>query len=137
MRGGWDDKANQMIVDVGPLGCLFSSGHGHADLLSLQCAAAGQPCVVDAGNYCYTSEAEWREFFRSTAVHNTVMIDGHSQCETTGPFRWRWRPQVLLREWRSDPDFDFLDAEHNAYCNLGTPLCTGGACSSSSRATGW
>ena len=123
MRDGWHDEANQMIVDVGPLGCPISSGHGHADLLSLQCAVAGQPCVVDAGNYCYTSEAEWREFFRSTAVHNTVMIDGHSQCETTGPFRWRWRPQVLLREWRSNPDVDFLDAEHDAYCNLRGPRC--------------
>jgi hypothetical protein len=122
MRDGWDDTANQMVVDVGPLGCPISSGHGHADLLSLQCAVAGQPCVVDAGNYCYTSEAEWREFFRSTAVHNTVMIDGHSQCETTGPFRWRWRPQVLLREWRSNRDLDFLDAEHDAYCNLEDPV---------------
>jgi hypothetical protein len=122
MRDGWRDEANQMIVDVGPLGCPISSGHGHADLLSLQCAVAGQPCVVDAGNYCYTSEAEWREFFRSTAVHNTVMIDGHSQCETTGPFRWRWRPQVLLREWRSNRDVDFLDAEHDAYCNLQDPV---------------
>jgi hypothetical protein len=122
MRDGWHDKANQMIVDVGPLGCPISSGHGHADLLSIQCATAGQPCIVDAGNYCYTSDAEWRAFFRSTAAHNTVLIDGRSQCETTGPFRWRSRPQVLLREWRSDPDVDFLDAEHDAFCLLADPV---------------
>jgi heparinase II/III-like protein len=122
MRDGWHDEANQMIVDVGPLGCPVSSGHGHADLLSLQCATTGQPCVVDAGNYSYTSEGEWREYFRSTAAHNTVMIDGHSQCQTAGPFRWRGRPQVLLREWRSNSEVDFLDAEHDAFCNLSDPV---------------
>jgi hypothetical protein len=122
MRDGWDDGANQMIVDVGPLGCPVSSAHGHADLLSIQCGAAGQPYVVDAGNYCYTPEAEWRNFFRSTGAHNTVMIDGQSQCEPAGPFRWRRRPRVLLREWRSNPDLDFLDAEHDAFCNLSDPV---------------
>jgi hypothetical protein len=122
MRDGWHDQANQMIVDVGPLGCPVSSGHGHADLLSIQFATVGQPCVVDGGNYCYTSEVEWRDFFRSTAAHNTVMIDGRSQCEPAGPFRWRRRPQVLLREWRSNPELDFLDAEHDAFCNLSDPV---------------
>jgi Heparinase II/III-like protein/Heparinase II/III N-terminus len=122
MRSGWDDKANQLIIDVGPLGCPVSSGHGHADLLSIQCATGGQPRLIDAGNYCYTSDAEWRSFFRSTAAHNTVMIDGLSQCEPTGPFRWRHRPQVLLREWRSSPDLDFLDAEHDAFCRLTDPV---------------
>ena len=37
-----------MIVDVGPLGCP-QRGHGHADLLSIQCAIFGEPCLVDAG----------------------------------------------------------------------------------------
>jgi heparinase II/III-like protein len=122
MRDAWHDRANQLIVDVGPLGCPVSSGHGHADLLSIQCAVAGEPCVVDAGNYSYTTETEWREFFRSTAAHNTVMIDGRSQCETAGPFRWRGRPQVLLREWRSNAEHDFLDAQHDAFCNLSDPV---------------
>ena len=122
MRDSWDDDAHQMIVDVGPLGCPVSSGHGHADLLSIQCAAAGQPFLIDAGTYCYTADLEWREHFRSSAAHNTVLIDDHSQCEPTGPFRWRRRPQVLLREWRSNADFDFLDAEHDAFCSLPDPV---------------
>ena len=65
---------------------------------------------------------EWRDFFRSTGAHNTVMIDGRSQCEPAGPFRWRRRPHVLLREWRSNPELDFLDAEHDAFCNLSDPV---------------
>jgi len=122
MRNGWNETAHQMVVDIGPLGCPVSAGHGHADLLSIQCSVAGQACLVDAGNYCYTSESEWREFFRSSAAHNTVLVDGKSQSEPAGPFSWRRRPRVLLREWRSNAELDFLDAEHGAFCGLDDPV---------------
>jgi len=114
MRNRWDRDAHQMIVDIGPLGCPVSGGHGHADLLSIQCAIFGEPCLVDPGNYCYTPETEWRDFFRSTAAHNTVIVDGESQAQPAGPFGWRSRPRVRLREWHSTPELDFLDAEHDA-----------------------
>jgi hypothetical protein len=122
MRDGWDVDAHQMITDIGPLGCPVSAGHGHADLLSIQCAVAGKACLVDAGNYCYTSESRWRDYFRSTAAHNTVMIDGQGQADPAGPFGWRVRPHVLLREWRSNPELDYLDAEHDAYGHLDDPV---------------
>ena len=118
MRNRWDRDAHQMIVDIGPLGCPVSGGHGHADLLSIQCAIFGEPCLVDAGNYCYTPQPEWRDFFRSTSAHNTIVVDGESQSEPAGPFGWRSRPRVRLREWHSTPELDFLDAEHNA-CSRG------------------
>ena len=71
MRSGWERDAHQLIFDVGPLGCPVSSGHGHADLLSVQCAVFGEPYLVDAGTYCYTGDTVSRDFFRSTAAHNT------------------------------------------------------------------
>lgn len=115
MRSGWHRDAHQMIVDIGPLGCPFSGGHGHADLLSVQCAIFGEPCLVDAGTYLYTVEGQWRDFFRSTAAHSTVVVDERSQAEAAGPFGWQRRPRVRLREWHSTPEFDFLDAEHDGY----------------------
>jgi len=111
-----------MIVDIGPLGCPASSGHGHADLLSLQCAIFGEPCLVDAGTYCYTTESEWRDFFRSTAAHSTIVVDGQSQSEPAGPFGWQHRPRVRLREWHSTPDLDFLDADSDAFLSLPDPV---------------
>ena len=111
-----------MIVDIGPLGCPVSSGHGHADLLSVQCAIFGEPCLVDGGNFCYTPDSEWRDFFRSTAAHNTLVIDGRTQSEPAGPFGWRERPRVRLREWHSSPELDFLDAEHDAFSRRGDPI---------------
>ena len=122
MRSGWEADAHQLIADVGPLGCPTSSGHGHADLLSVQCAVFGEPCLVDAGTYCYTADPLWRDFFRGTAAHSTVRVDGLDQAETAGPFRWHQRPKARLRSWQSDPDADILDADHGAYQRLADPV---------------
>jgi uncharacterized heparinase superfamily protein len=118
MRTGWDREAHQMIVDVGPLGCSFSAGHGHADLLSIQCSMFGEPVLVDAGTYCYTPEAEWRNFFRGTAAHSTVMIDGGDQAAPDGPFGWQGRPRMHVGEWRTNAECDFVDASHAGYAGI-------------------
>jgi hypothetical protein len=122
MRSGWEADAHQMIFDVGPLGCPVSGGHGHADLLSIQCAAFGEPLLVDPGMYCYTSAPEWRNFFRSTAAHSTVIVDGTEQAVPTGPFQWEKRPQARLNRWISTEKFDFADATHDAYLSLPDPV---------------
>jgi uncharacterized heparinase superfamily protein len=122
MRSGWEADAHQAIVDIGPIGCPVSGGHGHADLLSIQCSIFGEPCLVDAGTYSYTGESQWRDFFRSTAAHSTVIVDGVSQAEPAGAFGWNGQPRVRLREWHSTPEFDFLDAEHDGYLSLADPV---------------
>jgi hypothetical protein len=108
MRADWSRHAHQLIFDVGPIGEL---AHGHADLLSIQCAVAGGPCIVDAGTYCYTADARWREHFRNSAAHNTVTVDDVSQASLAGPFGWRDRPEARLRAWHSSDAADFADGE--------------------------
>lgn len=122
LRTGWQHDAHQMIVDVGPLGCPVSSGHGHADLLSVQCVVFGEPCLVDPGTHCSGGDSRWRDYFRSTGAHSALSMDGISQAEPTGPFGWRRQPRVRLREWHSTPDFDFVDAEHDGYSLLPDPV---------------
>src|SRR5439155_23657807 len=56
MRSGWGPNDHQLIFDVGPLGCPVTGGHGHADLLSVQCAVFGEPYLVDSGTYCYAGD---------------------------------------------------------------------------------
>jgi len=123
MRGGWKLYAHQLLFDVGPLGCRMSGGHGHADLLSIQCNPFGQELMVDPGTYCYTAHANWRNHFRGTAAHNTVVVDRQSQALPAGPFSWRKRrPSAKLLEWRSAPAFDYADAAHDAYRRLRDPV---------------
>jgi hypothetical protein len=121
MRTGWQRDAHQMLVDVGPLGCPVSGAHGHADLLSIQCSVFGEPVLVDPGTHCY-SDSRWRDFFRSTAAHSTIVVDGVSQAEPAGSFGWRRQPRVRLRQWHSTADVDFLDAEHDGYASLPQPV---------------
>ncbi|PYM77953.1 MAG: hypothetical protein DME03_02155 [Candidatus Rokuibacteriota bacterium] len=122
MRSGWNDDAHQLIFDVGPLGCPFSAGHGHADLLSIQCSVFGRPCLVDAGTYGYTAEPRWRDFFRGTAAHSTVMVDGLGQAVPVGPFKWDARPRARLHHWESTEGFDAAEASHDAYRRLADPV---------------
>jgi hypothetical protein len=122
MRSDWEPTAHRLILDVGPLGCNISGGHGHADLLSIQCAAFGQPCLIDPGTYGYTSDEYWREHFRSSMAHNTVTVDGMSQAESAGPFKWHRRPGARLRRWLSTAEFDLADADHDAYHRLPDPV---------------
>jgi heparinase II/III-like protein len=122
MRASWEDRAHQLIVDAGPLGCPVSGGHGHADLLSVQCAAFGEPYLVDPGMSGYTADPVWREYFRSTAAHSTVSVDGQSQAATAGAFRWQQRPAARVQRWTSTDTADVIDAVSDAYGRLADPV---------------
>jgi hypothetical protein len=115
MRAGTGREAHQLVMDTGPLGCPVSSGHGHADLLSIQASIFGEPCLVDPGTGSYTGDAEWRDYFRGTSAHSTIAIDGRSQAKPAGPFRWVGRPSSTLLDWQSNAQFDLVDAQHGAY----------------------
>jgi len=118
MRSGWKRDADQVILDVGPLGCPFSSGHGHADLLSVQCTFGGRPYIVDPGTFQYTGDEGRRAYFRSSAAHSTVEVDGTGQAVPTGPFSWRSRPSARLVSWRNGAVLDVAEGEHRGYEHL-------------------
>jgi uncharacterized heparinase superfamily protein len=63
-----------LIFDCGPLG---DGGHGHYDALSIEAWAGEAPLVLDPGRFTY-AEPE-RRWFRGTAAHNTVTVDGLDQ----------------------------------------------------------
>jgi uncharacterized heparinase superfamily protein len=122
MASGWEEDAHRMIVDVGPIGCPLTSGHGHADALSVQCWAFGRPLLVDPGTYCYTTERCWRDHFRSAAAHSTVLVDGRGAAVPDGPFSWSALPVVHRRQWRSDDTMDLVDASHDGFRTLKDPV---------------
>ena len=122
IKSGWNDDAHSLIFDAGPLGCQHSSGHGHADLLSIQCSAFGEQYLVDAGTCCYTADRELRDYFRSTAAHSTIVIDGQSQAEPAGPFAWRNQCAAQLLQWKIAEDFAYADAVNDAYRRLPDPV---------------
>ena len=118
MRSGWKRDADQILFDVGPLGCPFSGGHGHADLLSVQCTFGGRPYIVDPGTFQYTGDEGRRAYFRSSAAHSTVEVDGTGQAVPAGPFSWRSRPGARLLSWHPGRVLDVAEGEHRGYEQL-------------------
>jgi len=87
----------------------FRAGHTHSDSLSVSVRRADRDVLIDPGTFNY-SDPEWRDWFRASAAHNTVRVDGLNQAATRGPFGWAGKPEVKIREWTSAPDWDYLDA---------------------------
>lgn len=105
--------------DCGSLGYLALAAHGHADALSLTVSLDGQPVFIDPGTYAYQEGGERRDYFRSTAAHNTVVVDGEDQSEMLGAFLWGRKAEARLLRWETTEDYDVAIAEHNGYETLG------------------
>ncbi len=122
MSSGWERDAHQLLFDCGPLGCRVSGGHGHADLLSIQCNVFGEPAIVDPGTFVY-AEPSWRAHFRGTRAHSTVTLDGQEQAQSRGLFGWHGdRPRAQLRAWNPGPELTVADAWHEAWMRAPSPL---------------
>jgi hypothetical protein len=113
----------QAIIDVGPFGWA-GAGHSHSDTLSIVLRRGREEILVDCGTYTYISDPHWRNWFRSSAAHNTIRIDGCNQAGFAGPFRWVSKPDVECLEWRTSEAEDFLDAEvrYNGFTHRRTVL---------------
>lgn len=121
MRTGWGDNAKFLLFDAGPQG-MRASGHGHADALSFVCAANGREWLVDPGTYVYSASRPWRDFFRSSAAHNTITIDGLDQAVPVDWFKWRKLPQVTLEQTFSHSFLDYAVGSHTGYARLKEPV---------------
>ena len=55
------------------------SGHFHDDAGSVTIAYHGVPIIIDPGSYLYTASCDWRNQFRSVAMHNTCYLPGHER----------------------------------------------------------
>jgi hypothetical protein len=99
----------QAIAKAGPLGA-GSGGHSHADALSIVIRNGNEEILIDPGTFTYVGDPEERTWFRQTAAHSTVCVDGAGQATTSGPFRWIDPAEVEILKWTSTTEHDFLDA---------------------------
>lgn len=74
-----------LLFDCGEIGPSYMSGHAHCDCLSFELSVRGKLLFVNSGTGQY--QGGLRSFFRSTAAHNTVMIDSCEQSELWGEHR--------------------------------------------------
>jgi hypothetical protein len=108
---------DHLVVDAGAHG-YENGGHAHADALSLTLSVRGVPLLIDPGTGSYTTDPQTRDTFRSSLLHNTVVVDGQSQSVPAGPFHWSRTAHAKAHVWRTNPGFDYLEASHDGYAPL-------------------
>ena len=82
----------------------IKSSHIHRDVFSFELYAYGDDLIVDSGGpFAYGHPL--REFFLSTAAHNTVVAD--RQDQQVG--------EAQLLHWSTGDEYDLLDGEHRNY----------------------
>jgi hypothetical protein len=107
----------RLVADAGQLGYLAIAAHAHADALSFTLSVGGQPILVDPGTFSY-STMPWRHYFRSTAAHNTVVVDDRDQSEFGGSFLWLQHANAQVETFYASGDSQTLSAYHNGYQRL-------------------
>jgi hypothetical protein len=111
-----------VLVDCGELGFGPIAAHGHADALSFTLRAFGEDVFVDPGTFDYFSSRPWREYFRSTKAHNTVVVDDADQSVALGLFLWGRRAQSRCVRWEPWGDGGIVVGEHDGYARLNDPV---------------
>jgi hypothetical protein len=108
-----------LIFDCGPLGPDYQPGHGHCDTLSYELSLSGQRIIVDSGVDNYYGELDWRNYYRSTRAHNTVVADGTEQSEIWNRFRVARRAYPLDVRWvDKSPALAYVAGSHTGYRRL-------------------
>jgi uncharacterized heparinase superfamily protein len=121
MRGGWGRSDHVLVFDCGDLG-FGPAAHGHADALSFQLHAEGYPFLVDAGTFSYNLDYAWRDVFRGTRAHNTVVVDGQDQSVPKDRLSWTSVAASRPHEWVTTRWVDLVDGEHDGYGRLSDPV---------------
>lgn len=114
-----------VFVDCGPVGFGGRGGHGHNDALSFEAALTGLNVVCDAGCYVYTASIAERNYFRSTAAHNTPQLDDAEINRFVSPEHlWSLRddahpvaPQIV-----GESDHVVFEGGHTGYQRLSDPV---------------
>jgi hypothetical protein len=99
----------------------FNERPSHADQLHLDLWWQGLNLALDAGTFQYNAAPPWDNALASTAVHNTIMVDGQEQMTRAGRFLWLDWAQAEIIGRRSNPAGKLVqvDAGHDGYARLG------------------
>jgi len=120
-RTGWAMKDSHLVFDCGSLG-TESGGHGHADALSITLTSAGTELLIDPATAIYHCARDWRNYFRATRAHNTVVVDGLDQSTPGGTFDWDSKASTRLLKQFVMAGVEYIDAEHDGYARLAQPI---------------
>lgn len=116
-------ESAELLFFAVPNGISGKGSHTHNDKLSFVLRVGGQEVLCDSGTGCYTRDIATRNRFRSTAAHNTLLIDGTEQNRISqgplGLFILGDEAAVSQIQEGREARGCFLRASHTGYCSLG------------------
>ena len=104
----------ELFLDVGKIGPDYQPGHAHSDTLSFILYYKQNPIIVDTGISTYEKN-QTRFTERSTASHNTVMVNDIEQSDVWGGFRVGRRAECFI----VNDTMNAVKARHNGYDKFG------------------
>ena len=123
-RNGWDTDATVMVIKAGPKG----EWHSQPDNGTFELWSHGKNLFPDSGSFVYEGNEEvtrLRNWFRRTASHNTLTLDGRN-LEKRNSITRKWQPegdvQCLVTENES---YEGLTHRRSFFFNLHYGLCDG------------
>jgi hypothetical protein len=116
LRSDWRDlpytAGRYLFFDCGALG---QGSHGHYDLLNVEFAAYGRSLIVDPGRYTYSEASDdgrnWRHYFKGTAGHNTITVDGCDQIHYRCGAPEGRQPSARVARFISSAGFDYVHGQ--------------------------
>jgi hypothetical protein len=108
-----------IVLKAGSLGTNGLGNHTHNDLLSFVMSVDEEEVFEDSGNFTYTADYEKRLLFRSTACHNTAIVDRleQSRLDSRRPFS-HGQAVVRIKRCEVKDNFAIIQAEHYGYQRL-------------------
>ena len=80
------EKDATLFLDGANVGPDYLPGHAHADTLSFELSVFGERLFVNSGTSEY-GNGDVRQYERSTAAHNTVVVNSQNSSEVWDGFR--------------------------------------------------
>jgi hypothetical protein len=111
------DDGDHLVLDAGRHGFL-NGGHAHADALAIVANVGGVPLLVDPGTATYTMDPAIRDRFRSTAMHNTLVVDGRPASSPRGPFHWERTTDATCSFARLGDGADYFEGRHHGHAPI-------------------
>ena len=106
-RNGWDTDATVMVIKAGPKG----EWHSQPDNGTFELWSHGKNLFPDSGSFVYEGNEEvtrLRNWFRRTASHNTLTLDGRNLEKRNS----------ITRKWQPEGDVQCLVTENESYEGL-------------------
>ena len=104
-----------MIKAGNPLS-IAPRAHCHNDILSIEIWMNGVPVIIDPGTFCYTSDIDKRNHFRSNKMHNSVTINKEEiNPLNKNVFYVDWKTNFTCENWSISSDKIRFVGKHDAF----------------------